>query len=64
MITQLESVITCPQCAHQRIEIMPMDACQFFYECTGCHTLLQPIAGDCCVFWKCPPVQQEGYCCG
>jgi hypothetical protein len=42
---------------------MPTDACQFFYECTGCGTLLRPNAGDCCVFCSfgdvpCPPIQE------
>ena len=58
-----ESVITCPACGHARLEIMPQDVCQFFYECTGCGTLLRPKPGDCCVFCSfgsvaCPPVQQ------
>ncbi|WP_460973465.1 GDCCVxC domain-containing (seleno)protein [Spirosoma migulaei] len=64
----LESTITCPQCGHQRLETMPMNACQFFYECRGCQTLLRPLSGDCCVFCsygsaKCPPVQQQQQCC-
>ena len=47
---------------------MPTDACQYFYECSGCHELLKPRRGDCCVFCsygtvKCPPVQEEGRCC-
>jgi|SRR6266576_709305 len=29
---------------------MPTDACQFFYECAGCETLLRPKPGDCSVF--------------
>jgi hypothetical protein len=38
--------------------------CQFFYECEGCHILLRPRAGDCCVFCSygsvpCPPIQLE-----
>ena len=33
-----ESTITCPACGHARLETMPQDACQFFYECTGCGT--------------------------
>jgi hypothetical protein len=46
---------------------MPTDACQFFYDCKGCGTLLRPQEGDCCVFCSygdvtCPPVQQEGKC--
>jgi hypothetical protein len=39
---------------------MPTDACQHFYRCQGCGTLLKPLAGDCCVFCSysdhvCPP---------
>jgi hypothetical protein len=48
---------------------MPDDACQFFYECRNCKTLLRPKPGDCCVFCsygsvKCPPIQQQRTCCG
>ena len=47
-----------------RYSPMPTDACQFFYECGGCHTLLKPKAGDCCVFCSygdvpCPPIQES-----
>ena len=64
----LESTITCPVCGASREEQMPTDACQWFYECTACKTLLKPKAGDCCVFCsygtvKCPPIQAEGQCC-
>jgi hypothetical protein len=43
---------------------MPTDACQFFYECEGCHAVLRPLPGDCCVFCsygtvKCPPMQMR-----
>ena len=43
---------------------LALDACQFFYECTGCGTLLRPKPGDCCLFCSygsvpCPPVQQQ-----
>ncbi len=56
------SVITCPHCGATRREQMPTDACQFFYECSACGTLLRPRAGDCCVFCSygsipCPPKQ-------
>lgn len=56
------SEITCPGCGHRKVEEMPTDACQFFYECEGCGTLLRPKTGDCCVFCSygstpCPPVQ-------
>jgi len=60
MIT--ESTITCPVCGYQKSETMPTDACQWFYECAQCHTLLKPNDGDCCVFCSygdvpCPPMQ-------
>ena len=68
---QLTSTLTCPVCAHQQTEQMPTDACQYFYECPGCRTVLKPLAGDCCVYCSygtvpCPPIQQQGpgSCCG
>lgn len=56
------SAITCPNCGTVKTETMPTDACQFFYECTGCGVMLRPKAGDCCVFCSygfvsCPPMQ-------
>jgi hypothetical protein len=65
----LVSILTCPRCGVAKGESMPTDACVYFYECTGCHALLRPRAGDCCVFCSygsvpCPPVQQERDCCG
>ena len=45
---ELESVLTCPACGHAKREVMPTDACQFFYECEHCKTVLRPTAGDCC----------------
>ncbi|WP_083926971.1 GDCCVxC domain-containing (seleno)protein [Colwellia piezophila] len=64
----LESIITCPTCGAKKEEVMPTDACQYFYECTSCHELLKPLAGDCCVYCsfgtvKCPPIQENGTCC-
>ena len=58
----LESTLTCPLCGHVKTETMPTDACQWFYECEGCHALLKPKPGDCCVFCSygtvpCPPIQ-------
>ncbi len=72
---ELLSEIRCPECGHRHTEEMPTDACQFYYECTGCGTLLRPKAGDCCVFCSygsvpCPPIQQaraeggDSSCCG
>ncbi len=58
---RLGSVVTCPVCGTAKTETMPTEACQFFYECTGCGQLLRPKPGDCCVFCSfgsvpCPPV--------
>src|SRR5262245_15770966 len=59
-----ESTLTCPACGVAKAEIMPTDACQYFYECTSCGTLLRPKPGDCCVFCSygtvpCPPIQED-----
>lgn len=64
----LLSTITCPQCGHQKEETMPVNACQYFYECEHCKQLLKPKAGDCCVYCSygtnvCPPMQGSGSCC-
>ena len=74
-MTELTSTITCPLCGHRALEIMPIDACQFFYDCKGCEALLRPKEGDCCVFCSygstpCPPIQEKrmggapNSCCG
>ena len=65
---ELRSTLTCPACGHQATETMPIDACQFFYDCRACGTRLKPKAGDCCVFCSygtvpCPPVQAGTSCC-
>ena len=62
------STLTCPDCGHQSKEEMPIDACQYYYECERCKTLLRPKDGDCCVYCSygdepCPPVQQAADCC-
>jgi hypothetical protein len=70
------STLTCPECGQQKTEQMPANACQYYYECTACSTLLKPKPGDCCVFCSygtvaCPPIQQaraagtsQVSCCG
>lgn len=63
----LESTITCPHCHVAQREVMPKNACQFYYECHHCHQVLRPLTGDCCVFCsygtvKCPPVQSHQSC--
>ncbi|MEQ9265356.1 MAG: GDCCVxC domain-containing (seleno)protein [Balneolaceae bacterium] len=62
------SEITCPKCLHKKMEEMPIDACQFFYECENCKAILKPVGTDCCVYCsygsvKCPPIQQNKNCC-
>ena len=65
---ELLSTLTCPECGQAQTEQMPTDACQFYYDCQHCGTLLRPKQGDCCVFCSygdvmCPPVQQDQRCC-
>ena len=65
---ELQSAITCPECGHVETETMPTDACQWFYDCRGCNTLLKPKQGDCCVYCSygtvaCPPIQEGKSCC-
>ncbi|WP_041394370.1 GDCCVxC domain-containing (seleno)protein [Photobacterium profundum] len=60
----LESELTCPYCGNKKVEAMPTNACQWFYECEKCHQLLKPKQGDCCVYCSygtvpCPPIQQN-----
>jgi hypothetical protein len=65
---ELASEITCPNCGHQKKEIMPTNACQFFYVCENCKARLKPKQGDCCVYCsygtvKCPSIQMGDNCC-
>jgi len=64
----LSSTLTCPACKYSKTEQMPTNACQWYYECERCKTLLTPLKGDCCVFCsygtvKCPPIQANQSCC-
>ena len=66
---ELKSELTCPECGAKSVETMPTDACQWFFECQNCQTVLKPLAGDCCVFCSygsvdCPPIQAGDNCCG
>ena len=61
---QTRSEITCPHCGARHSEVMPTDACIYYFECKTCRAVLQPKAGDCCVFCSygsvpCPPRQIE-----
>jgi len=66
MEIKLKSVITCLYCGFAKEETMPVDACQFFYQCISCGKVMKPKPGDCCVFcsWgsvKCPDKQKENF---
>ena len=66
--TEPYSTITCPECGHQSKDLMPTNACQFYYDCKGCGAVLRPLDGDCCVYCsygdvKCPPIQEGSSCC-
>ena len=68
MKIKVNSEITCPECGFKKTEEMPLNACQYFYECTHCHTVLKPINNDCCVYCSygtvpCPPIQENASCC-
>lgn len=59
-----KATITCPVCGFRQEAEMPLNACQHFYICAGCKSVLRPKEGDCCVFCsyadvKCPPKQVE-----
>jgi hypothetical protein len=61
-MTELTTIITCPECRMTAQETMPTHRCQYFYECRGCSVVLKPKPGHCCVFCSyadrpCPPVQ-------
>lgn len=65
---EIKSTITCPHCGHKKTEIMPTDACRYFYECESCKNILKPKEGDCCVYCsygtvKCPSKQKGVICC-
>jgi hypothetical protein len=68
-VVTVHGTITCPSCGAQKAEVMPTDACLFFYDCASCGAQLRPKPGDCCVFCSygsvpCPPRQAARGCCG
>lgn len=65
MHVKTEAVLTCPQCGAAQTADMPVDACQFFYDCVRCNAVIRPKPGDCCVFCsyadtRCPDKQRAG----
>jgi hypothetical protein len=62
LVPLTKSELTCPSCHMRHTETMPVDACIYYFECTGCGAMLRPTPGDCCVFCSygsvpCPPMQ-------
>ena len=62
------SIIICPVCNYAKTEIMPDNACVYYYECENCKTIIKPKQKDCCVFCSygsipCPPIQKDTNCC-
>lgn len=48
------STITCPNCGFRKTELMELNSCQFFYECTKCKSSLKPREGDVSILiWAC-----------
>jgi hypothetical protein len=61
---QLENILKCPNCGYTEQVIMPLEYCQFFYECKACHEIMKAKQGHCCVFCSfgdvpCPSVQKS-----
>jgi hypothetical protein len=68
MATVTVATINCPNCGNRHDEVMPTNACRFFYTCPSCSARLKPLPGDCCVFCSysdqvCPPRQGGGDSC-
>ncbi|WP_084757777.1 GDCCVxC domain-containing (seleno)protein [Spirosoma luteum] len=64
----LNAQLTCPHCGHRQTDLMPTDACVYFYECSQCRAILKPLPGHCCVYCSygtvaCPPIQAGTTCC-
>ena len=58
------SELTCPNCGHKEIKKMPLDYCEFFWQCPSCKNVVTPKKGDCCVYCSygnvpCPSVQKK-----
>ena len=66
--TPEEKIEAVAKALNKKVEDMPTNACQFFYECENCKTVLKPKKGDCCVYCSygtvaCPPIQEGKNCC-
>ena len=59
---ETSAYIRCPHCGVIPEQVVPADACQVISVYTSCGRVLQPKAGDDCVFCSyadcpCPPIQ-------
>lgn len=64
MEIKIKAKLTCPECGFIQDVEMPINACQFLYQCVNCQSILRPRKGECCVFCSyadvpCPPKQLE-----
>jgi len=62
---EMTSTINCPACGHREHEIMPEDACQYFYKCKGCGVVLKPRKGGLLrvlLVWRCEVSQCTAEC--
>jgi len=59
-----KSIITCPVCGITKEKKMPLNSCEYFYECENCKTMLRTKEGDCCIYCSygsvpCPSIQKN-----
>lgn len=44
------STVRCPNCGKRSHDLMPRNACVYFYHCLRCNAVFKPRNGDCCVY--------------
>lgn len=69
MLLELRSKILCPNCGHEKEEVMMLDACQYTYACENCKSILKAAQVGYCIFCtfgstECPQAQVYGLCSG
>lgn len=62
VVVEHHSLVTCPSCGDQRLEMMPEFSCLLAYTCPSCGEVMRPAEGNCCIFCTygsvpCPPIQ-------
>ena len=60
---QLKSTLKCPNCGHTEQVTMPLDYCQFSYDCKSCHEIMKAKQGIAVCFVDgdvpCPSAQKS-----